>query len=949
MVLSEANSQAKEDVGIGWREPGQKGFVHLTRLKGAGGWGGVLASQLLCAVSQPGSSVASTSAEEPCTQPHSQDDSENSGARPGKAPLCFGWVMGVMIRCMLHMWSVILYLRLPWITAQAGIGLTWLIILLSASVTTITGMSISAISTNSKVKAGSKFFLISRSLGPELGSSIGIIFAFANSVAVAMHTVGFAETLLDLLRDHKVQLLNIDPENELQVVGMVIVTILLGVALASVEWESKAQIIFFFLILLSFINYLLGTLLPTNPSRQATGFFGYQGSILLENMVPQWRGPEGSFFGMFSIFFSSATGLLTGTNISEDLKDPATAIPKGTLLAIMWTTLSYLGISATIGSCMIRDASGNMTDMGVWNGSCLGPECQYGWDFSSCRERGSCLYGLSNHYQAMSMVSAFSPLTSAGVFCAALSSALSCFVSAPKVFQWLCQDKLYPVIGFFGKGYGKKHEPLRGYLFTFLIAVGFILTGDLNTIAAIISNFYLCSYALVNFGCFHASLSQSPGWRPSFCWYSPWLSLLGSLLCLLIMFLLNWWAALIAVLLILLLLFYAFHKKPDVNRGSSVQVGTYRMALSYLVSLTNVQDHVKNFRPQCLVLTGPPSQRPALVDFVGALTKKTSLMICGNVVLEPQAIQESENHVNWLNVRKIRSFYTVISAPRLRSGAQSLMQVAGLGQLKPNLLVLGYKQNWQEVQISAVEDYVGILHDALDYNYGVCILRMPGGLSPATQHQAQVSLHRQPQTLFQSRQGWRTVDVYWLSDDGGLTMLIPYLLTHTQKWARCPVRVFVSSPREQLEDKHKEIHSLLRRFSLGFQHVTVLPELTGKPQETSQKAFEDLVALHWLQKPPPKGNLESTSLNTPAPSGYISEQDLQANQKQSEWHMCLHEVLRQYSQDAALIVMSLPLIPRSACPGALYMTWLEMLSRGLTSPIAFIHGKQQDLLTTYCQ
>lgn len=36
MVLSEANSQAKEDVGIGWREPGQKGFVHLTRLKGAG-------------------------------------------------------------------------------------------------------------------------------------------------------------------------------------------------------------------------------------------------------------------------------------------------------------------------------------------------------------------------------------------------------------------------------------------------------------------------------------------------------------------------------------------------------------------------------------------------------------------------------------------------------------------------------------------------------------------------------------------------------------------------------------------------------------------------------------------------------------------------------------------------------------------------------------------------
>lgn len=48
--------------------------------------------------------------------------------------------------------------------------------------------------------AGGTYFLISRSLGPELGGSIGLIFAFANAVAVAMHTVGFAETVRDLLQ-----------------------------------------------------------------------------------------------------------------------------------------------------------------------------------------------------------------------------------------------------------------------------------------------------------------------------------------------------------------------------------------------------------------------------------------------------------------------------------------------------------------------------------------------------------------------------------------------------------------------------------------------------------------------------------------------------------------------------------------------------------------------------
>lgn len=42
--------------------------------------------------------------------------------------------------------------------------------------------------------------MISRTLGPEFGGSIGIIFALANAVAVAMYVVGFAETIRDILK-----------------------------------------------------------------------------------------------------------------------------------------------------------------------------------------------------------------------------------------------------------------------------------------------------------------------------------------------------------------------------------------------------------------------------------------------------------------------------------------------------------------------------------------------------------------------------------------------------------------------------------------------------------------------------------------------------------------------------------------------------------------------------
>uniref|UniRef100_A0A803TIN4 Solute carrier family 12 member 3 n=1 Tax=Anolis carolinensis TaxID=28377 RepID=A0A803TIN4_ANOCA len=622
---------------------------------------------------------------------------------PETEPVRFGWVTGVMIRCMLNIWGVILYLRLPWITAQAGIGLTWLIIIMSSIVTSITGLSISAISTNGKVKAGGTYFLISRSLGPELGGSIGLLFSFANAVAVAMHVVGFSETVKDLLVE--TDSIMSDPVNDIRIVGVITVTGLMGIALAGMEWEAKAQVVFFFVIMVSFVNYFVGTLIPASPERMAKGYFSYRGDIFLENIGPEWRGETGSFFGMFSIFFPSATGILAGANISGDLKDPAVAIPQGTLMAIFLTTLTYLAIAATIGSCVIRDATGSINDtLGAGNftgGECAGLGCNYGWNFTECTLAGTCEYGLANDYQTMSMVSAFSPLITAGIFAATLSSALACLVSAPKVFQCLCQDNLYPLIGFFAKGYGKNQEPLRAYALTFILAVAFILIAELNTIAPIISNFFLCSYALINFSCFHATITKSPGWRPSFRYFSKWTALFGAIISVVIMFLLNWWSALIVVGIIFVSLAYVTYKKPEVNWGSSVQAGSYQMALSHAMSLSDVEDHVKNFRPQCLVLSGPPNFRPALVDFVAAFTKTVSLMICGNVAEVSQ--------LRWLNARKIRSFYNFITTGNLRAGATSLMQVSGLGRLKPNTVVLGYKHNWQTDSPQNMENYVGII------------------------------------------------------------------------------------------------------------------------------------------------------------------------------------------------------------------------------------------------
>ena len=71
----------------------------------------------------------------------------------------------------------------------------------------------------------------------------------------------------------------------------------------------------------------------------------------------------------------------------------------------------------------------------------------------------------------MEMVSLFGPLVNAGIFAATLSSALASLVSAPKVFQALCKDKLFPHIDVFGKGFGPNNEPRRGYYLAMAIGI----------------------------------------------------------------------------------------------------------------------------------------------------------------------------------------------------------------------------------------------------------------------------------------------------------------------------------------------------------------------------------------------------------------------------------------------------------------------------------------------
>ena len=597
----------------------------------------------------------------------SKDQDISPKSQPKAAAVKFGWIEGVFVRCLLNIWGVMLFLRMSWIVGQAGILNTIFIILLATVVTTITTSSMSAVCTNGTVKGGGAYFLISRSLGPEFGGAIGLIFSVANAVAVAMYIAGFTETITEM---YTAPVFGANGFGwDTRVWGVITCFVLLCITQAGQAWESKMQIVLLIILILSIINWLVGSCYSLEEdlvSDQAQGFFGYKSELIMDNMLAKYTEKE-NFFSIFSIFFPAATGILAGSNISGDLKDAATAIPKGTFLAIGVTSAVYIGIAFTLGGTGVRYGGENpniFNDTALMNNtyqSYQRPCTDYNADLSvACKfqvqypekclsyynedpsaNTPTCL-GLLNDMQFMGKFSAWRPIITAGIFAATLSSALTCLVSAPKIFQALCKDNIFPekIFGRFAKGYGPNDDPRAGYILCFGVSVMFIMVGDLNTIAPLISNFFLASYCLINWSCFMASLSKAPGWRPAFKYYNMWVSLFGALACGGMMFLIDAVAGFVTLVIMVALYLYIAHRQKSavesgaeqINWGSSSQGYAYKHALANTQKLENIKFHVKNFRPGTLVLSGNPMDRPALVYLANCFTKETSLLICGNVI-----------------------------------------------------------------------------------------------------------------------------------------------------------------------------------------------------------------------------------------------------------------------------------------------------------------------------
>jgi len=146
--------------------------------------------------------------------------------------------------------------------------------------------------------------MISRSLGPEFGGSIGLIFSLANVVACAMYVVGFCESMQAMMSSMDLQIVDGDI-TDVRIVGSVTILLLLIIVVVGMEWEAKVRMINFsifvhfhnfsmflqaqigllIILLAAIADFLIGSFIgPKSEEEKAKGFLGYNGNYKLKKL-----------------------------------------------------------------------------------------------------------------------------------------------------------------------------------------------------------------------------------------------------------------------------------------------------------------------------------------------------------------------------------------------------------------------------------------------------------------------------------------------------------------------------------------------------------------------------------------------------------------------------------------------------------------------------------------
>ncbi len=643
-----------------------------------------------------------------------------------KAGYRFGTFKGVFTPNILTILGVIMYLRFGWVLGNVGLIPTMIIVTVSTAITFLTSLSVSTLATNMQVKTGGAYYIISRALGIEAGASIGIPLYLAQTLGISFYAVGFAESLIQIMPYTSIHI---------KFVGIVTLVVLTIIALKSTDIALKTQYIILVFIALSLISFFAGSGERIQP-------------IASNLIVPD----KEKFWTVFAVFFPAVTGILSGLSLSGDLKDPKTAIPWGTLVSVACSYAIYMAIPVFLMK-IIADQRILLTD-----------------------------------YFIMYKVARWGVFILAGLWGAALSSALASILSAPRTLQAMAKDGV--VFRFLGHGFGNSQEPRIAVMASFLIAFVGILAGDLNIIASVLSMFFLTTYGLLNLSAGFGRLINSPSWRPTFRLH--WgFSFLGAFGCFACMFMINAGATFIAIFVAMGI--YALTKRRRLKaQWGDMKYGILMLLVQFgLYRLSAKKPNIETWRPNILVLSGSPTTRWHLIQIANAISHGYGLVTVAAVLPDQHISQERKGNMEetirtYLEERNIKAMVKVYPSNDVMSGISELIKGYGFGPIEPNTVLIG--ESTDDENFGKFSELIHMIHEN---RRNVVVVK---------ENPIQKSVGRSGR-----------IDVWWgrKGDNAGLLLSLAYLLHTSPLWrdSRLVLKHIISS-----EDYRGDAENGLRTF-----------------------------------------------------------------------------------------------------------------------------------------
>ncbi len=673
----------------------------------------------------------------------------------GTAPVFFTAIATIL--------GAILFLRFGFAVGMLGFWGTLLAIFIGHLVTVPTALAISELATNRRVEGGGEYFIISRSFGLNIGATIGFALFLSQAISVAFYVIAFTEAFAPFFDFIKNRIGITLPRQVISIPAMLALSAL--ILRKGANMGVKTLYVVVGILFVSLILFFLGK----TAYAESSGFS-------LANAA--FKNKE-QFFFVFAIIFPAFTGMTAGVGLSGELKRPSKSIPLGTTLATISGMILYIFIA---------------------------------WKFKNSASSED----LINNQLIMSNIAIGGKyIIPLGLAASTLSSAIGSVMVAPRTLQALASDRSFPSqklnrrLAFVNRTSG---EPYNATLVTCIIAFIFVALGNVNAVAQIISMFFMVTYGSLCLISFLNHFGASPSYRPSF--RSKWfLSLIGFVTAVWLMFKMNFFYALMAVLLMILLYLFtnAYHKNRKgleaIFANSLFQIN--RNLQVYLQKRSKGRP-AGEWRPSAICISRDSFMRDSAFRLLNWISYKYGFgtyihLLEGyfSTSLHNRSVEEHAALIKKFDKYKNQVYLDTLISPSYTSAIAQSIQLPGISGMENNMVIFEYDRK-NPGEIDSIIDNFSLVRAG---DFDVCIL----GSAPD-----EIDFRKDIHVWI------RSID----QDNAHLLILLSYVILGHPDWRKSNIRIFDVCKQGTEDATRKQLEELVTsgRLSINIKNIQIISE-----------------------------------------------------------------------------------------------------------------------------